>query len=234
MRARSDLDRKTRGQHENGSPLMKKSITLTVRPFVLLMSLAVPVFGQSPSSSASAADQPVQPATSQGSASGAHSDSYTIGNDDVLAVSVWKEPDLTKSIPVRSDGKISMPLIGEIQAAGRTPLQLEREITDKLHSFITAPEVTVVVEKINSKKFNILGEVSKPGSYPLVQASTIVDAIALAGGFRDFAKKTGVYVLRKDANGKETKISFNYKDFIKGKNPGQNIQIDPNDTIIVP
>lgn len=163
-----------------------------------------------------------------------HDDSFTIGNEDLLSVSVWKEPDLTKSIPVRSDGKISMPLIGEIQAAGRTPRQLEQEITSKLQSYITAPEVTVIVEKVNSKKFNILGEVTKPGSYSLTQASTIVDAIALAGGFRDFAKKTGVYVLRKDADGRETKISFNYKDFIKGKNPGQNVQIEPNDTIIVP
>lgn len=215
---------------------MKKSLTFTARSIVLSMSLVIPLCGQSQSASPSATDQAVQPASTGSSTTGGspHSDSYTIGNDDVLAVSVWKEPDLTKSIPVRSDGKISMPLIGEIQAAGRTPLQLEREITDKLHSFITAPEVTVVVEKINSKKFNVLGEVSHPGSYPLVQASTIVDAIALAGGFRDFAKKTGVYVLRKGADGKETKISFNYKDFIKGKNPGQNIQLEPNDTIIVP
>lgn len=164
----------------------------------------------------------------------AHDDSFIIGNEDVLAISVWKEPDLTKSIPVRSDGKISMPLIGEVQAAGRTPLQLEREIADRLQKYITAPEVTVIVEKINSKKFNILGEISKPGSYSLSQASTIVDAIALAGGFRDFAKKSGVYILRKGGDGRETKISFNYKEFIKGKNPGQNIQIEPNDTIIVP
>jgi polysaccharide export outer membrane protein len=164
----------------------------------------------------------------------AHDDSFIIGNEDVLAISVWKEPDLTKSIPVRSDGKISMPLIGEMQAAGRTPAQLEREIAGKLQNYITAPEVSVIVEKVNSKKFNILGEVTKPGSYSLTQASTIVDAIALAGGFRDFAKKSGVYVLRKGGDGKETKLSFNYKDFIKGKNPGQNIQIEPNDTIIVP
>ena len=163
-----------------------------------------------------------------------HDNSFVIGNEDIIAVSVWKEPDLTRSIPVRSDGKISMPLIGELQAAGRTPLQLEREITDKLQNFITAPEVTVIVEKINSKKFNILGEVAKPGSYPLSQASTIVDAIALAGGFRDFAKKSGLYVIRKGSDGRDSKIPFNYKEFIKGKQSAQNIQIEPNDTIIVP
>lgn len=163
-----------------------------------------------------------------------HDENYKIGNDDMLAISVWKEPELTKSVPVRSDGKISMPLIGEMQAAGRTPVQLEHEITDKLQTYITAPEVTVIVEKINSKKFNILGEVSKPGAYSLSEASTIVDAIALAGGLRDFAKKSGVYVLRKDADGHESKIPFNYKDFLKGKNPGQNISLEPNDTIVVP
>lgn len=212
---------------------------LGIRLAIAVLSLAVPLLGQAPSGS-TADDHQSQPVTAgtatppENAANSPHSDTYTIGNDDVLAISVWKEPELTKSIPVRSDGKISMPLIGELQAAGRTPLQLERDISGKLQSFITAPEVTVVVEKINSKKFNILGEVTKPGSYSLAQASTIVDAIALAGGFRDFAKKTGVYVLRKSPDGRETKIPFNYKDFIKGKNSGQNVQIEPNDTIIVP
>ena len=163
-----------------------------------------------------------------------HDASYTIGNDDVLAISVWKEPDLTKSIPVRSDGKISLPLVGEIQATGQTPLQLEQQIEAKLKDFITTPEVTVIVEQVNSKKFNILGEVGKPGSYSLALAPTIMDAIAVAGGFRDFAKKTGVYILRRGPDGNETKIPFNYKDFIKGKNPSQNVKIEPNDTIIVP
>jgi len=183
--------------------------------------------------------KPAAPGTSteQPAESGAvraHDNSYVIGNDDLLAISVWKEPDLTRSIPVRSDGKISLPLIGEMQASGKTPQHLEEEISEKLKGFITAPEVTVIVEKINSKKFNIIGQILKPGSYSLTQASTIMDAIALAGGFRDFAKKTGVYVLRKGSNGAETRFPFNYKDFAKGKNPSQNIALEPNDTIIVP
>ena len=164
----------------------------------------------------------------------AHDDSFIIGNDDVLAISVWKEPDLTKSIPVRSDGKISLPLVGELQATGKTPLQLERDISEKLKGFITAPEVNVTVEKVNSRKFNVLGEVGRPGEYSLTASTTIVDAIAMAGGFKDFAKKTGVYVLRKGTDGREAKLNFNYKDFIKGKNAEQNIKIEPNDTIIVP
>ncbi|WP_348260814.1 polysaccharide biosynthesis/export family protein [Telmatobacter sp. DSM 110680] len=164
----------------------------------------------------------------------AHDDSFVIGNDDVLAISVWKEPELTKSIPVRSDGKISLPLVGEMMAAGQTPLQLEREITEKLKNFITSPEVTVIVEKVYSRKYNILGEVTKPGSYLLTADTTIMDAIAAAGGFRDFAKKTGVYVLRKSTDGHETNLKFNYKEFLKGKNSAQNVKLQPNDTIIVP
>ncbi len=164
----------------------------------------------------------------------AHDDNFIIGDGDVLAISVWKEPELTKSVPVRSDGKISLPLVGEIQAAGRTPLQLEKAITEKLQSFITTPEVTVIVEEVKSRKYNILGEINKPGSYLLTASTTMMDAIAAAGGFRDFAKKTGVYVLRKNPDGSESHLKFNYKDFIKGKGSTQNFKIEPNDTIIVP
>lgn len=163
-----------------------------------------------------------------------HDDNFVIGNDDLLAISVWKETELTKSVPVRSDGRISLPLVGEIQAAGRTPAQLEKEITEKLKNFITTPEVTVVVEKVNSRKYNVLGEVTKPGSYLLTTETTVMDAIAAAGGFRDFAKKSGVYVLRKGRDGQESHLKFNYKDFVKGKNTAQNVKLEPNDTIIVP
>ena len=173
-------------------------------------------------------------AQDMGASDKAHDEKYVIGNDDVLNISVWKEPDLTKAIPVRSDGKISLPLVGEMQAAGKTPAQLEQEITAKLKSFITAPEVNVIVQQVNSRKFNVMGEVAKPGSYSLTASTTIMDAIAIAGGFRDFAKKTGVYILRKSADGKQDRINFNYKSFIKGKNPEQNVKIEPNDTIIVP
>lgn len=169
-----------------------------------------------------------------GASNKAHDQKYVIGNDDVLAISVWKEPELTRAIPVRSDGKISLPLVGEMQATGKTPLQLERDITEGLKNFITTPEVNVIVQQVNSRKFNILGEISKPGSFPLTASTTIMDAIAIAGGFRDFAKKTGVYILRKGPDGRETRLNFNYKSFIKGKNSDQNIRLEPNDTIIVP
>ncbi len=159
---------------------------------------------------------------------------FIIGDDDLLAISVWKEPDLTKQIPVRSDGRISLPLIGEVQAAGKTPAQLEKDITASLRSYITDPQVSVIVQEIRSLKFNVLGQVNKPGAYSLNTGMTIVDAVAAAGGFRDFAKKKGIYVLRTSPTGEESKLSFNYQDFIKGKNPQQNAVLKPHDTVVVP
>jgi polysaccharide export outer membrane protein len=163
-----------------------------------------------------------------------HDDSFVIGSNDVLAVNVWKEPDISRSVPVRSDGKISLPLAGEVQAAGLTPLKLEREITTKLQAYISDPEVTVIVQQINSQKFNILGQILRPGSYPLTGSSTVLEAIALAGGFRDFAKQKAVYVLRQNSDGTQSRLPFNYKEVVRGKNSTQNVKLQPNDTIVVP
>jgi len=168
------------------------------------------------------------------SASKPHDDSFVIGNDDVLAINVWKESDLSRSIPVRSDGRISLPLIGEVQAAGQTPLKLEQEIASKLQPYLEEPEVTVIVQQINSQKFNILGQVAKPGSYPITSSATVLDAIALAGGCKDFAKRGSIYILRKNPDGSDSRIPFNYKDVIRGKNMAQNIRLQPHDTIVVP
>jgi polysaccharide biosynthesis/export protein len=161
-------------------------------------------------------------------------DGYIIGNSDLLEINVWNEPGLTESIPVRSHGKISMPLIGEIQASGRTPIQLKVEITEKLRSFLNAPDVTVMAMQMNSQKFNILGRVLKPGSYPLLATTSVLDAIAQAGGFQDFAKQKGVYILRRTPGGGQMRIPFNYKDVIRGKRPDENIKLLPDDTIVVP
>lgn len=168
------------------------------------------------------------------SAKASDDESFVIGDDDGLAISVWKEPDLSRTIQVRSDGKISLPLIGEVQATGRTPLQLEQDITAKLQNYIAKPEVTVMVTQINSKKFNILGQVARPGSYSLSIAPTVMDAIAAAGGLRDFAKQKNIYILRQKAGGAESRITFNYKEFIKGKDLNQNIKLEPHDTVVVP
>jgi polysaccharide biosynthesis/export protein len=168
------------------------------------------------------------------SAAKGHDNSFIIGNDDVLSINVWKEPEISKSVPVRSDGKISLPLVGEVQAAGTTPLKLEEEIAARLKNYISEPEVTVMVQQVNSQKFNILGQVNKPGSYPLANTPTVLDAIAIAGGFRDFAKQKSIYVLRQNADGSETRLPFNYKEVVKGQNTGQNVRLQPRDTIVVP
>jgi polysaccharide export outer membrane protein len=162
-----------------------------------------------------------------------HDNNFVIGNDDVLAINVWKEPDISRAIPVRSDGKISLPLVGEVQAAGLTPLALEKDIAVKLKNYIAEPEVTVMVQQVNSQKFNILGQVTRPGSYVIANSPTVLDAIALAGGFRDFAKKKSIYVLRQTATG-ETRLPFNYKAVSEGKDMAQNVKLLPGDTIIVP
>jgi polysaccharide export outer membrane protein len=173
-----------------------------------------------------AASNTVQPAGAD--------ENFLIGADDVLAISVWKEPDLSRSIPVRSDGKITLPLIGEVQASGKTPHQLQQEIATKLQSFISEPEVTVIVQEIRSQRYNVLGMVTKPGSYILTKSTTVLDAIATAGGFRDFAKKKSIYVLRQGPAGTQSRLPFNYSDVIKGKNPEQNVTLKPRDTVVVP
>ncbi len=161
-------------------------------------------------------------------------DEFVIGVGDLLAINVWKEAEISKALPVRSDGRISLPLIGEVQASGLTPRQLEAEVTKRLKDYVADPSVTVVVQEIHSQKINVLGMVSHPGSFPLVKPMTVVDAIATAGGFRDFAKQKNVYVLHKDESGRETRLPVNYKDVIKAVHPEQNIELQNGDTVVVP
>lgn len=209
------------------------------RTLAIAISLVVASSGLpaqvAPANSSTGSDR-TQPQNSQGaeSAPKPHDDSFVIGNDDVLAINVWKEPDISRSIPVRSDGKISLPLVGEVQATGRTPLKLEQDIAARLKNYISEPEVTVIVQQINSQKFNILGQVNRPGSYVIANSATVLDAIAMAGGFRDFAKQKSIYILRQNADGTQTRLPFNYKEIVKGKDPAQNIRLQPRDTIIVP
>lgn len=219
---------------------MRSSLQDVLRQTVLLFSIVLPggMWAQNAlpantkaevSVTAASVNQPISSEVNK-----PHDDSFVIGANDVLAINVWKEPDVSRSVPVRSDGKISLPLAGEIQASGLTPLKLEQDIASKLQSFISEPEVTVIVQQINSQKFNILGMVSKPGSYSLTNSSTVLDAIAAAGGFRDFAKQKSIYVLRHNPNGTESRLPFNYKDVVKGKNADQNVKLQPNDTIVIP
>lgn len=157
---------------------------------------------------------------------------YMIGPADTLFVSVWKEPDLTNSLPVRADGMISMPLLNDVQAAGLTPMQLGASITDKLKKFISDPHVTVVVTQMNSQRIYLTGEVSHSGATPLLPDMTVLQALAGAG-FTQFANTKGIYVLRVEG-GAQKRYPVNYKKLVKGEAPEQNILLKPGDTIVVP
>ncbi|MBI1749159.1 MAG: polysaccharide biosynthesis/export family protein [Acidobacteria bacterium] len=158
---------------------------------------------------------------------------YVIGAEDQLSISVWKEPDITRLVPVRPDGKISLPLINDVQAAGLTPMQLAMSVSEKLKKFISDPQVTVIVTGINSRRYYIVGEMNRAGAFPLLPNMTVLQALSSAGGFTQFANMKGIYVLRIE-NGKSVKLPFNYKEVIKGSRPEQNIILKPGDTIVVP
>lgn len=203
---------------------------------IFVLAFAGIVLGQAQAETGQHA--PVAPPSSMSTdlaaAKGPADKTYVIGDDDLLGINVWKEPALTVSIPVRSDGKISLPLIGEVQASGRTPIQLKEDITARLRTYLSVPDVTVTVLQMNSQKFNILGRVTKPGSYSLSETTTVLDAIAAAGGLQDFAKQKDIYILRRTPAGDATRIPFNYKDVIRGRHLDENIKLRPNDTIVVP
>ena len=157
------------------------------------------------------------------------SSQYIIGAEDVLAVSVWHEPEMTRQVVVRPDGKITLPLINEVMAAGLTPAQVSGLIAKALLKYMNAPEVNVSIQQVNSKKYYIQGEVLKPGSYPLVVPTTIMEGLANAGGFRDFADTKKITILR----GTE-RLRFNYKEIRNGKHLEQNVLLQPGDQIFVP
>jgi polysaccharide biosynthesis/export protein len=164
---------------------------------------------------------------------GPKSDSdYVIGADDTLHISVWKEPDLSETLPVRPDGKISMPLLGDVAAAGMTPTALGDSITERLKKFIADPRVTVVVTAMNSRRIFVTGEVTHTGAMPLLPHMTVLQALA-AAGFTQFAHVKAIYLLRTE-NGTQVKLPFNYRDVVKGKHPEQDIALRPGDTIVVP
>ncbi len=178
--------------------------------------------------------QPASPDTPPQSAAPVPPKGYVIGAEDILTVNVWKEQEMSRQVPVRPDGMISLPLLGDVKASGLTPLQLQDQLTTDLKKYMSDPEVTIIVNQVNSLTFNVVGEVLKPGYYPLTRRMTVLDAIALSGGFKDFAKVKKIYVLRTEADGKQVRLPFNYKNVIKGQNSQQNIELQPRDTLVVP
>ena len=158
---------------------------------------------------------------------------FVIGPEDVLSVTVWREKDLSADVTVRPDGKVTLPLVNEIQAAGLTPAQLREQLTTAMSRFVADPSVTVAVKQINSLKVYISGQVGKPGAYPLTSPTTVLQLIVTAGGLHEFADTKNIVIIRRQ-NGQETTHRFNYKDVLKGRNLAQNIQLVPGDTILVP
>jgi polysaccharide export outer membrane protein len=177
-----------------------------------------------PPTNSSASTNPAGPVQAAGS--------YVIGTGDVLMVNVYNEPEVTGKMPVRPDGMISVPLVGDVQASGMTTERLQATLAQRLTEFVRQPSVTVVLEEMNSRQFNVMGQVQHPGSFPLTRPIHVMDALAQAGGFAEFAKTKKVYVLRRDANGNTVKLPFDYKHVSQGN--GSDIQLQSGDTVIVP
>ena len=179
-----------------------------------------------------ACGRPVQPPPPE--PTGGEKAPYLIGPSDILAITVWKNPELSvPQVPVRPDGRISAPLVNDVQAAGLTTEQLKQVLTEKLAEYVTAPEVTVVVVQINSRKVYVLGEVMRPGPVPLVQDMRVLDAISWASGFSTFADKNGVKIIRRAPNGGVIEYSFSYGDFVMGTKDEANMLLENGDTIVV-
>jgi polysaccharide biosynthesis/export protein len=159
---------------------------------------------------------------------------YIIGSDDVLAVDVWHEHELSRVIPVRPDGKISLPLVGDLRVEGDTAQQVQGALTERLKEYLEHPQVTVIVQEAKSQKFNVVGEVQHPGSFTFGRPVTVLDAIALAGGFKDFAKSKKMYVIRIGSDGSRQKLLVHYNDLIKVKTPAENLVLQSHDTVVVP
>jgi len=158
---------------------------------------------------------------------------YKIGAQDVLQIDVWKEPEITRTIPVRPDGKISLPLVNDVKAVGLTAMQLAGVIREGLSKYLVNPQVTVTVTMINSRRVFLTGELSRTGALPLLPNMTVLQALSSAGGFTPFARIKDIYILRV-VDGRQVKYPFHYKDVVKGKRPEENIILQPNDDIVVP
>jgi polysaccharide export outer membrane protein len=184
--------------------------------------------------SAAASQKTAAPGNTSASPSLPQADSatYIIGADDVLAVNVWKEPDLTSTLPVRADGMISLPLLHDVKAAGLTPMQLSEDLTEKLKKYLSEPHVNVTVTQMNSQRFYAMGEVMHPGSITLIPNMTVLQALASCG-FTQFANTKGIYLLRNEG-GVQKKIPVNYRKLVKGQGMDQNVILKPGDTIVVP
>jgi len=211
---------------------MKSTWKAAVAALILIGSIAMAQDAQTPPAASPASDKAVSDKTANVAASSPAGPEYVIGADDVLHIAVWKEADLTVTLPVRPDGKISLPLLNDVQAAGLTPQQLGESLTEKLKKYIADPRVTVVVTSINSKRIYLTGEVLHAGAIPMLPNMTVLQALSSAG-MTQFANTKRIYVLRTE-NGKQQKLPVNYRKLVKGEKIEQNYLLQPGDTIVVP
>lgn len=200
---------------------------ITLLQALLVTALSAGVFAQAPQSrqappAAAAADQGVSLPVD-----------YVIGPEDVLGVLFWRDTEMSGDVTVRPDGKVTLPLIGEIMAAGLKPDALREQVHKAADKYLSDPNVAIVVRQINSRKVFITGEVTTPGAYPLVAPRTVMQIIALAGGLTEYADAKSITVMRTQ-NGAAKSLKFNYKDVSRGKGLEQNILLQPGDTIVVP
>jgi polysaccharide export outer membrane protein len=214
--------------------------TKTLAILVLTALLAIPAGAQD--STGKAKDKKEVPAMASATStraatppptSATNDPDYEIGPGDTLNISVWKEAELSGIILVRPDGKVSLPLAGDVQAAGATPTKLAATITERLRQYLTDPRVTVIVTLANSRRIYLIGEVVRPGAIPMLPNMTLLQALSTSGGFSQFANVKKMYVLRVE-NGKQIKMPVNYKAAISGRAPEQNIALKAGDTIVVP
>jgi len=216
---------------------MKSIWKAAVAALILIGSIALAQAAPAQPAASSASDKTASDKTASDKATTAASTSqagpeYVIGPEDALHIAVWREADLTASLPVRPDGKISLPLLDDVQAAGMTPKQLADSITQKLKKFLADPRVTVVVTQINSKRIYLVGEVLHVGATPMLPNMTVLQALSSAG-LNQFANTKRIYVLRTE-NGKQQKLPVNYRKLVKGEQIEQNYLLQPGDTIVVP
>ena len=209
-----------------------------IRPLIVslaCLACAAPVGAQEPpqnTARATPAAPAVPPSSDRASRIVAEEADYRIGTEDVLDISVWKAPELSRTVPVRPDGKVSLPLINDIQAAGLTPSALREELAKRLSEYVPSPEVAVIVREVHSAKVSVIGSVRNPGRYELKSAATVLELIALAQGFTDFANRDRIVVLRQK-NGTQTRIPFNYRKIADGSEQ-DNFFVQPGDIIVVP
>ena len=214
---------------------MKKWFYVTATILLVSFSISVRAQGQTRKDikSESAKVLAAGEVSSQPSKAATDDPNYSIAPEDVLTIDVWKEPEISRTVPVRRDGKISLPLLNDLQAAGLTPTQLSVQIVEKLRATIVHPQVTVIVAQTSSLRVYILGQVTRGGAYPLVPDMTVMQALSIAGGFTPYANVKKIHVMRKE-NGADKIFAVNYKEVISGRKTEQNLHLKAGDTIVVP